>query len=580
MSMMEQINSLVRTMQEEKHQFENIQNDVQRCEADVQRNITNLSRQVRSLINNSQADMDTAQNTETAKIFESASEILQGKISEANEQIQEAVKGMSFIEEFERSFVVAVFGKVKAGKSYIGNFIMGKPLRGNDIESAYNEIEPPIVHVYDRGKLSTQDGLAEMDEETDFATGMKETTSTIQWFELGGMSWFDTPGIGSVTWENEMLAKEYVKNADLVVFCSNSDAAGTRQDFAEMRQLYDMKKPLLLLLTQSDTYEYDVDDEGEEISVLVPKTDKDRADTEAYMKETLAEQGMSDILKYDILTVSAKLAVEALQRQDETLFEQSNMGQFLDKLVAITKNEAADIKKATPRRRLNEMIVKVTSDMQQMANEIDAKCREIEESKRDLENRNESILAQVKQRAYIEMLKIVHEFKVKVEENGVTVSEEELSSEINKAVGKCITQVFAEESIKAAEQAADLNIALNGIGDLKMKKDSIAYEHHWVEQVRRDPKGIWENLGSFFMDKKYYTSKTRSETRYSTFDIGVNDNEITEGIMYKLEDAFRNTINQYITDMVTGYYQPIEKLQQNSIRAIDQTIRELEALKR
>lgn len=100
---------------------------------------------------------------------------------------------------------------------------------------------------------------------------MKETTSTIQWFDLGGLSWFDTPGIGSVTWENEMLAKEYVKNADLVIFACNSDAAGTRQEFSEMRQLYDMGKPILLLLTQSDTYEYDVDDEGEEISVLVPK---------------------------------------------------------------------------------------------------------------------------------------------------------------------------------------------------------------------------------------------------------------------------------------------------------------------
>ena len=74
--------------------------------------------------------------------------------------------------------------------------------------------------------------------------------------------------------------KEYVKNADLVIFACNSDAAGTRQEFSEMKQLYDADKPILLLLTQSDTYESDIDDEGEEISILVPKSEKDRSDGE------------------------------------------------------------------------------------------------------------------------------------------------------------------------------------------------------------------------------------------------------------------------------------------------------------
>lgn len=99
-----------------------------------------------------------------------------------------------------------------------------------------------------------------------------------------------------------------------------------------------MGKPILLLLTQSDSYDYDVDDEGNEISVLVPKSEKDRQDQETYMLETLREQGMEDVLKYaDILTVSALLATEALANNDERMFEQSNIGKLLDKLTSITK---------------------------------------------------------------------------------------------------------------------------------------------------------------------------------------------------------------------------------------------------
>ena len=90
-----------------------------------------------------------------------------------------------------------------------------------------------------------------------------------------------------------------------------------------MRQLHDMDKPILLLLTQSDAYDYDVDDDGEEISILVPKSEKDRKDQENYMLETLREQGMEDVLKYaDILTVSALLATEAIKNNDEEMFEQ------------------------------------------------------------------------------------------------------------------------------------------------------------------------------------------------------------------------------------------------------------------
>lgn len=580
MRMLEKVNEFVDTMLEQQYQFENIQNDISRCEDNVESIIAQLEVRENALVTSAKNGMSDINAEGVADIFNASSQSLVETMTDANQKIREAIKGMTFIQDFEKHFTIAVFGKVKAGKSYIGNFVMGNPLKKTGIASAYNKLEQLIVHVYDRGNVSTQENLSEQPEENaDFATGMKETTSTIQWFDLGGMSWFDTPGIGSVTWENEMLAKEYVKNADLVIFACNSDAAGTRQEFAEMKQLYDMGKPILLLLTQSDTYESDIDDEGEEISILVPKCDKDRTDTEQYMIDTLKEQGMSDLLKYDILTVSAKLAVEAMGKNDEELFEQSNMGEFLERLTAITKNDAADMKKATPKKRLNEMINSVIMDLQAMSEQIANACQSIEKSKNDLTDREDSILEQVKSRVYLEMLKIIQDYKVKVEKEKISISEDEISNKINKAVSDCISAVCAEEAIKSTNKIQNLEIRLTGIGELKTRQESIPYEYTFVTSESRPPKGVFEWIGSKVFHKEYQTSSSRTETRYSTFDTGINDTEITQNIMLKLDDVFRNTVSQFIGNIVSGYYQPIEDLQTKSVAEIGKAIDELTALK-
>jgi len=578
MSMLDSINCFVDTMLAEQQQFEAIQNSVSHCENGVEDIIARLELKERSLVEAAQQKMGHVDNV--ADIFNNASRSLVATMNDANQKIREAIKGMTFIQDFEKHFTIAVFGKVKAGKSYIGNFVMGNPLRNQKIASSYDNLARPVVHVYDRGNESVQENLSEQpDENSDFATGMKETTSTIQWFDLGGLSWFDTPGIGSVTWENEMLAKEYVKNADLVIFACNSDAAGTRQEFAEMKQLYDMGKPILLLLTQSDTYESDVDDDGEEISILVPKSAKDRSDTEQYMKDTLSEQGMSDLLKYDILTVSAKLAVEAMEKNDEEQFERSNMGKFLECLTAITKNDAAEMKKATPRHRLNEMIDTVIRDLQLMAEQITNACQSIEASKNDLADREDSILEQVKSRVYLKMHEIVQDYKVKVEKEKTTIKEEEMSSKINEAVSKCIGDVCAAEAIKAADKIPDLEIRLTGIGELKTRQESIPYEYTFVTSQTRPPSGFFELVGSKLFHKEYFTSVSNTETRYSTFDTGINDTEITQNIMFKLDDVFKNTVAQFINTLISGYYEPIEKLQRNSVAEIESAVRELNSLR-
>ena len=582
MGMLDCINEFVDTMIQEKSQFDSLQSEVNNRENDVLQVLKNLEKNEQNIVNHLREQIAESNDENMQEIFQKTSQSLFDTIKDANAKIIEAMKGMTFIHDFEKHFTVSVFGKVKAGKSYIGNFVMGHPIRKAGIESAYDKLEDLTVHVYDRGKLYEQNKLNTMEEEKEcngeeFYVNKSEATSTIQWVDIGGMCWFDTPGIGSVTLENEELAKEYVKNSDLVIFACNSDAAGTRQEFSEIRQLHDMDKPLLLLLTQSDTYDFDVDDEGEEISILVPKSEKDRKDQERYMLDTLREQGMEDVLKYaDILTVSALLATEAIEKQDEEMFEQSNMGILLQKLTDITKNNAASIKRNTPKSRINELLDSIIYDLTTVSQNIQEICASIEESKREINERKDWMVEQIRTGVSVKVMEIVAKCKAEVERDpSMVISEERLSEEINAAIMQVIQKVCTEEAINNTKKIPDLNIELKGIGDMKMRQDRISYEYVRVHQVPRDPEGLFEKAGHFLFKKEYYTSVSTTETKYSTFDIGVNDNDIAQNIVMQLGMVFTSTVDDYIEYLTTGYYEPVEILERKTTAAMEAAINNL-----
>lgn len=585
MGMMETINKFVDTMLEEQQGFETMQNEVSKKEEDVLQELKNLEQKEKEGITQIKLELEKTSDKDMMDIYEKTSDEFFKALGEANRKIEEAVKGMTFIHDFEKHFTVSVFGKVKAGKSYLGNLIMGHPVRKAGIESSYDKIKDLTVHVYDRGKMYELNKLSTAVEQKEcngekFHVDPNEATSTIQWVNIGGMCWFDTPGIGSVTIENEELAKEYVKNSDLVIFACNSDAAGTRQEFSEIKQLHDMDKPILLLLTQSDTYDCDVDEDGEEISILVPKSEKDRKDQEDYMLETLREQGMEDVLKYaDILTVSALLATEAIKNNDEHMFEQSNIGKLYDILTSITQNDAAEIKKATPKNRINEMIDSIVLDLTTLSEEIEKSCSAIEKNKQNLLDRKGWMIEQIKGSLNIEVLRIIGKAKAEIEQNkGKVISESEISEEINIALSEIIQKVCQEESLNQKNALPDLNIRLSGIGEMKMRQDRIPYEHISVIQTQRDPEGLFEHVGAFF-GKKYFTSEQQSKTRFSVYDLGVNDNEIAQNIVLELSKLFENTVGKYMDFLTKGYHEPIEKLQRITVNGIENTISNLKEMR-
>lgn len=585
----ESVNRFVNSMLDSEQKLKNglaLYDDKQ---AEIEKIIDELKESLEVISVNTVSADDTPEIAAKKKeLFDS----LRKSIQHGTSEIKENAKGMNFIHEYESTFVISVFGKVKSGKSSLGNFVMGSDIKKTGIETDFNKVHP-VVNVYDRGKVTTSSQLKTIEENDDmFGVGSTETTSTIQYFKIGGMTWFDTPGIGSITKENEELAQEYIKNSDLVIFTCSSDAAGTTQEWDEMQKLSAMGKPILLLVTMSDTYEEDWNDEADDfVKVLLPKSKKDRDDVEQYMINAIKEKGLHDVLKYSsILTISKQLAIESFKNQDDNSYMQSNMGKFLDKLVEITQNDAAKIKMATPINRINNMIEQMIGSSDESDSFIGLRQTIIENKKLikrqmdDLKIEEESILTMIRSESRTKIDAMISEYSSKVAKSGKVVNSSEMSQKITDIISGVADKICQQELSKYLTASSKsvfqrMNKGAFNIPNLEMKTDTIEYTVTTVQRKRRAAKGLRENLSEIFFNTKYYENKERTETRYNHIDLGVNEFEVIAAINSQITAYFTDNIKPLLNDLITMYFEPVLAMQNQLLELIDFTCNKLRNLK-
>lgn len=206
-------------------------------------------------------------------------------------QVESQEKTNVVRDEFNSSLVVFAAGKVKSGKSSLGNyFFYGKTDPDPAFIASLPADQRPKARAFERAKVKNGDASNEVEHTGKFRVGATEATSTIQSFTINGFTWVDSPGLHSLQQENEFLAKKYIDAADLIIYTSNSDQPGRLSDLNEMLKLLNSGKRMIVAITGSDNVEEDVDENDEIVKVLVMKDKQTQLQQQKYLRAELHKQ--------------------------------------------------------------------------------------------------------------------------------------------------------------------------------------------------------------------------------------------------------------------------------------------------
>ena len=327
-------------------------------------------------------------NPELKEIFNGFLRGIKGSVEGWNNRFQERAKQEKFEDDFREKFIVFIYGKVKAGKSTLGNFIVNNRLPNQDVEFC----------VYDSNSKEQRQNI------TEFATNITECTSEIQLFELGGLVWVDTPGLGSMTETNGKLAKRYVEAADFVLYPTNSASYMQNNEIEEISELLTMGKPVHLLITRSDRIEEDEDENGQIIKIFENKTKSVREEQQKDARERLNKKLNSEqqkLIQNEILSISVEAAKQGLEKNDLELFKNSNLPKFYEQFNMILREKAQNLKNQSPLNSIiglinvilgdsdkptKESLAGIRHEYEKLRNKLEEQRRNLEDSIRDLHN--------------------------------------------------------------------------------------------------------------------------------------------------------------------------------------------------
>jgi hypothetical protein len=300
-----------------------------------------------------------SQNKEIYELLNSTINTIKKSSNNWTEIFYKIIDDEKFQNDFKNYFIVMIFGKVKAGKSSLGNFI-AKNCTTNEKASFF---------VYDKnGQKRDLEKLEEMDDKiTEFATNNLECTTEIQGFKLGGMAWIDTPGLGSMVKENGELAKKYIQNADYIIYPTSSSDPFTNDDVLQLKELFEQNKKVTICITKSDCLEDDECKCGSEdgcenceegiIKVRQNKSAERRLFQESYGKELFnkIKFNQQPILG-DIFSISVYMAKQAIEKEDEYCLKNSNIPKFYELMQEVVEKKATKLKQEAPADKLKSFI--------------------------------------------------------------------------------------------------------------------------------------------------------------------------------------------------------------------------------
>lgn len=378
-------------------------------------------------------------------------------------------KGVKFRAGFEDSLLVFVNGKVKSGKSSLGNYMAWGDT--DPTPERKDKTAPDLAPRYfsrDRTEVRGGDADREAERNREFRVGAVEATSSIQGFALPGLTWVDSPGLHSLNKDNENLARSYVEHADLILYTMKSDSAGRASDMEEVKGLIGKGKEVLLLINGSDDVDTDVDDDGAVVKNFVMKKADVRASQRDYVRSVLVQDCGAEVASsVHILSISAQYA--QLSAEDPARFADSGMGDLFGILRRIACEDGLRIKRQTPIANLHTFLHDCHAGLQPYGKHLADLQAKLDEMKA----RSDKELDGVVHGAYAELQVFIDARFEQFEEQraqggleaGLAELQEELNQQLRQISGKHLAGMF-EEIMDGFASAVEQSYASSGMMDL------------------------------------------------------------------------------------------------------------------
>lgn len=493
-------------------------------------------------------------------------------------QVAGREKGTKFREQFGDSLLVFIYGKVKSGKSSLGNYMAwghSQPtaeLKAQAQQPAYFSAEQTDVVSGDKEK--------EAENSLQFRVGATEATSSIQGFKLPGLTWIDSPGLHSVNACNGDLAKEYVDHADLIIYTMHSQSPGRASDMEEITELLNSNKKIMILLTGSDTTEEDEDDEGNIVTTVVMKDPKDRQEQIQYVRGELEQLHNNSRVLAEVLPISTRYAENGPLPEAIT---ESGIGRFLYELQTICSSQALSIKLNTPMENLRKAIRVTAEDLSKTRDLVADFTRAIEKQNRDIQQEilNLSSQGSCQMRGYINQ--VFGEGK-----NG------ELEVKLRQKASQIITELAQEAFIKIGEkQRAGLKQAFDSSRLSKLPEyKELTEEKEYFVGTQKGNKGKLGLLGAIgggvlgfvlggpagaalgaSLGSAAAATGRSASAEYGRHQVVVGDN--MEDRRQAAIESYSNTIQNQLTEYVNTIYEPVYKGMQGYCKALESDMTEL-----
>lgn len=390
--------------------------------------------------------------------------------------VQKELKILS--DKIDRALNLVVMGEVKAGKSTFINALIGREVSpvevtettASVIEIFYSENPQGIIRKKNSEDLSAspEEVFSELSSKRgniDYFSNVLNVSLALPFETLKKLNIVDTPGLASITEENEAVTVNYIQKADVVLWLFNGNHLGQSDVKEKLAKAAKYGKPVIGIVNRVD----EVDAAPERLKLYTQKK--------------------YDIYLYDIFTLSAYQAYEAKKSEDRELLKKSGYNKLIDYLENNIEKQSEEVQEESIISSLKSLINRDIVFHESYLRNIEFIKNQVEVHNDEIQYHNKRIKNSIESRLYSwargKLFQKEKRELFNMVENMGALSGKKTKNEIKKRLNK----LFSEDKIKT--------MIMNRISEMEEY-----FRSEWESSVETVHRNIKNNIEEFLADEQ------------------------------------------------------------------------------